>query len=124
MGLGALAALGAAFDGYSKDEDAKAKIASDLQLLYLKAEQDRLAKKQDQEFTASQNLLDREARRELKEQRSQRKHVPPEKKINDQSHRRSVLLKTSETVPVEEGCLMVGKWQYIPCLELDPGDNI
>lgn len=67
MGLGALTALGAAFEGYSKDEDAKAKIASDLQLLYLKAEQDRLAKKQDQEFTASQNLLDREARRELKE---------------------------------------------------------
>jgi hypothetical protein len=67
MGLGALTALGAAFEGYSKDEDAKAKTASDLQLLYLKAEQDRLAKKEDRAFTAGQNLLDREARRELKE---------------------------------------------------------
>lgn len=66
MGLGALTALGAAFEGYSKDEDAKAKTASELQLLALKAEQDRLTKKQDQDFTASQNLLDREARAALK----------------------------------------------------------
>lgn len=67
MGLGALTAIGAGFEGYSKDEDAKAKTASDLQLLYLKSEQDRLVKKQDQDFTAGQNLLDRKARRELKE---------------------------------------------------------
>jgi hypothetical protein len=66
MGLGALTALGAAFEGYSKDEDAKAKTASELQLLALKAEQDRLTKKQDQDFTAKQNLLDREARAALK----------------------------------------------------------
>lgn len=67
MGLGALVAIGSGFEGYSKDEDAKAKTASELQLLALKAEQDRLAKQKDRAFTAGQNLLDREARRELKE---------------------------------------------------------
>ena len=67
MGLGALTALGAAFEGYSKDEDTKAKSASDLQLLYLKAEQDRITRQLDQSFTASQSQLDRDARRELKE---------------------------------------------------------
>tara|TARA_R100001460_G_scaffold32079_1_gene63070 strand:- start:4771 stop:6831 length:2061 start_codon:yes stop_codon:yes gene_type:complete len=68
MGLGALTALGAAFEGYSKDEDAKAKTASDLQLLYLKAEQDRLAKKEDRAFTAGQNKLNRDLQREIKQQ--------------------------------------------------------
>ena len=67
MGLAALTALGAAFEGYSKDEDTKAKSASDLQLLYLKAEQDRITRKQEQSFTASESELDRTARRELKE---------------------------------------------------------
>ncbi len=67
MGLGALTALGAAFEGYSKDEDTKAKSASDLQLLYLKAEQDRITRQLDQSFTASQSQLDRDARRKLKE---------------------------------------------------------
>ncbi len=67
MGLGALTAIGAGFEGYSKDEDAKAKTASDLQLLYLKAEQDRLTKQGDRAFTAEQNRLNRELQTKLKE---------------------------------------------------------
>ncbi len=67
MGLGALTAIAAGIEGYSKDEDAKAKTASDLKLLYLKAEQDRLTKQGDRAFTADQNRLNRELQTKLKE---------------------------------------------------------
>ena len=37
---------------------------------------------------------------------------------------RTLFFNTSETIPVEEGWLMLGKWQDIHFIELDPGDNV
>ena len=65
-----------------------------------------------------------ENRRYLHDLISLRKDVPPEERINAYSHMRSLFFNTSETIPVEEGWLMLGKWQDIHFLELDPGDNV
>ena len=46
--------------------------------------------------------------------------VPPEERLNGHSHIRTLLFPTSETVPAEDGKLMLGKWQEIFLVELDP----
>lgn len=46
--------------------------------------------------------------------------VPPEERLNGHSHMRTLLFPTSETVPAEDGKLMLGEWQEIFLVELDP----
>ena len=36
----------------------------------------------------------------------------------------SIFFNTSETIPIENGELMLGKWQDIHFIELDPGDEV
>lgn len=67
MGLGFLAAVGEGFKGYSDDEDAKAKSASQMKILELQALQAANAKQADRTFTAGQNDLNRNLQRDLKE---------------------------------------------------------
>ena len=55
---------------------------------------------------------------------SLRNDVPAEERINAYAHMRSLFFNTSETIPVENGKLMLGKWQDLHFIELDPGDNI
>ena len=55
---------------------------------------------------------------------SLRTDVPTEERINAYSHMRSLLFNTSETIPVQDGKLMLGKWQDIHFIELDPGDSV
>jgi thiamine phosphate synthase YjbQ (UPF0047 family) len=49
--------------------------------------------------------------------------VPSEERINAYAHMRSLYFNTSETIPVENGELMLGEWQDIFFIELDPGDQ-
>ena len=65
-----------------------------------------------------------ENRRYLHDLISLRNDVPQDERINAYSHMRTLFFNTSETVPVEEGWLMLGKWQDIHFIELDPGDNV
>ena len=46
--------------------------------------------------------------------------VPPEERLNGHSHIRTLFFPTSEMVPVENGKLMLGQWQKIFLVELDP----
>ena len=46
--------------------------------------------------------------------------VPTNERINAFSHLRQLFLPTSETVPVQDGKLLLGKWQSIFLVELDP----
>ena len=46
--------------------------------------------------------------------------VPKEERINGYSHIRSLLFNTIESIPVENGKLLLGKWQTIFAIELDP----
>lgn len=46
--------------------------------------------------------------------------VPPEERINGVSHVRQLQMNTSETVPVRNGELLLGKWQDIFLVDLDP----
>ena len=55
---------------------------------------------------------------------SLRTDVPTEERINAYSHMRTLLFNTSETIPIENGKLMLGKWQDIHFIELDPGDTV
>ena len=54
---------------------------------------------------------------------SLRNDVNPDERINAYSHMRSLYFNTSETIPVEKGKLMLGKWQDIFFIELDPGND-
>lgn len=63
-------------------------------------------------------------RRYLHDLISLRTDVPEDERINAYSHMRSLFFNTSETIPIENGKLMMGKWQDIHFIELDPGDNI
>ena len=65
-----------------------------------------------------------EDRRYLHDLISLRTDVPEDERINAYSHMRSLFFNTSETIPVENGKLMLGKWQDIHFIELDPGDHI
>ncbi len=46
--------------------------------------------------------------------------VPINERINAYSHLRQLLLTTSETIPCSNGKLLLGKWQSIFLVELDP----
>jgi len=46
--------------------------------------------------------------------------VPPEERINGHSHIRTLFFPTSETIPVREGKMSLGKWQDIFLVDLDP----
>lgn len=48
------------------------------------------------------------------------RQVPVNERINAYSHLRQLLLPTSETIPVCNGKLMLGKWQSVYLVELDP----
>ena len=54
---------------------------------------------------------------------SLRNDVDADERINAYSHMRSLYFNTSETIPVEKGQLMLGKWQDIFFIELDPGND-
>jgi len=49
-----------------------------------------------------------------------KRDVPPDERINGFSHIRSMLFPTSLVIPVENKKLVLGKWQTIFLLELDP----
>ena len=51
---------------------------------------------------------------------SLRADVPPEERINGHSHIRHLFFNSSETIPVENGELMLGTWKQIFAIELDP----
>jgi len=51
---------------------------------------------------------------------SLRPEAPIDERINAYAHMRSLFFNTSETIPVQDGKLMLGKWQSIFFIELDP----
>jgi secondary thiamine-phosphate synthase enzyme len=63
-------------------------------------------------------------RRYLHDLISLRNDVTPDERINAYSHLRSLYFNSSETIPVEKGKLMLGKWQSIFFVELDPGEDL
>ncbi len=46
--------------------------------------------------------------------------VPPDERINGHSHLRMLFFPTSETIPIENGKMLLGKWQSIFIVETDP----
>ncbi len=46
--------------------------------------------------------------------------VPVNERINAHAHLRQLFLPTSEVIPVENGKLILGKWQSVYLVELDP----
>ncbi len=48
------------------------------------------------------------------------RQVPVNERVNAHSHLRQLILPTSETIPVEKGKMMLGKWQTVYLIELDP----
>ena len=46
--------------------------------------------------------------------------VPPDERINGHSHIRTLFFQTSETIPVKNGKMLLGKWQDIFLVDLDP----
>ena len=46
--------------------------------------------------------------------------VPPEERLNGHSHIRVLFFQTSETIPVKNGKMLLGKWQDIFLVDLDP----
>ena len=65
-----------------------------------------------------------ENRRYLHDLISLRNDVPQGERINAYAHMRTLFFNTSEIVPIENGELMLGKWQDIHFIELDPGDEV
>ena len=63
-------------------------------------------------------------RRYLHDLISLRNDVPQDERINAYAHMRTLFFNTSETITIENGKLMLGKWQDIHFIELDPGDKI
>jgi len=51
---------------------------------------------------------------------SLRKDVPADERINGHSHIRHLFFNSSETVPIEDGELLLGEWKQIFAVELDP----
>jgi len=49
-----------------------------------------------------------------------KRDVPPDERINGFSHIRSMLFPTSLVIPIENKKLVLGQWQTIFLLELDP----
>lgn len=50
---------------------------------------------------------------------TRRAGVPPDEPVNGHSHCRQLLLSSSETVPVVESALQLGRWQRVFLVELD-----
>ena len=65
-----------------------------------------------------------ENRRYLHDIISLRNDVPQDERINGYSHMRTLFFNTSETIPIDNGELMLGKWQDIHFIELDSGDQV
>ena len=65
-----------------------------------------------------------ENRRYLHDLISLRNDVPQGERINAYAHMRTLFFNTSEIVPIENGEVMLGKWQDIHFIELDPGDEV
>ena len=61
-----------------------------------------------------------ENRRYLHDLMSIRANISPNERVNAFSHMRSLFFSNSETIPVEKGNLLLGKWQSIFFVELDP----
>tara|TARA_B100000945_G_C20383673_1_gene598556 strand:+ start:98 stop:535 length:438 start_codon:yes stop_codon:yes gene_type:complete len=61
-----------------------------------------------------------ENRRYLHDLLSIRKDVDQDERINAFSHLRGLFFNSSETVPIKNGKLLLGKWQSIFFVELDP----
>jgi secondary thiamine-phosphate synthase enzyme len=59
-------------------------------------------------------------RRYLHDLISLRQDVDEDERINAFSHMRGLYFNTSETIPVNKGELLIGKWQSIFFVELDP----
>ena len=51
---------------------------------------------------------------------SLRTDVPENERINGHSHIRYLFFNSSETVPIENGKLILGEWKRIFAVELDP----
>ena len=51
---------------------------------------------------------------------SLRNDVPPEERINGHSHIRHLFFNSSETIPIEDGELILGDWKQVFAVELDP----
>lgn len=51
---------------------------------------------------------------------SLREDCPPDEPINGHSHIRSLFFNSSETIPLVNGELTLGKWQSVFVIELDP----
>lgn len=51
---------------------------------------------------------------------SLRNDTPPDERINGHSHIRSMMFNSSETIPVDQGELLLGAWKSIFVVELDP----
>tara|TARA_R110000851_G_scaffold329434_1_gene501316 strand:- start:710 stop:1159 length:450 start_codon:yes stop_codon:yes gene_type:complete len=51
---------------------------------------------------------------------SLRNDVPKDERVNGHSHIRSMFFNSSETVPVQDGELILGEWKKIFAIELDP----
>ena len=51
---------------------------------------------------------------------SLRNSVPKDERINGHSHIRSMFFNSSETVPIQDGKLVLGEWKKIFAVELDP----
>lgn len=46
--------------------------------------------------------------------------VPPSERVNGHAHLKQLFLPTSESIPVVDGELLLGVWQSIFLIELDP----
>ncbi len=51
---------------------------------------------------------------------SLRNETPQDERINGHSHIRSMFFNSSETIPIEEGQLILGDWKRVFGIELDP----
>ena len=51
---------------------------------------------------------------------SLRSDVPNDERINGHSHIRYLFFNSSETIPINEGRIVLGEWKKIFAVELDP----
>jgi len=51
------------------------------------------------------------------------RECPPDERINGHSHLKALLLGASETIPITNGEICLGKWQSVFYVDLDGGDR-
>jgi secondary thiamine-phosphate synthase enzyme len=51
---------------------------------------------------------------------SLRMEAPKDERLNGHSHVRSLFFNSSETIPIQDGKLLLGKWKRLFFVELDP----